>query len=309
MKRLLLFLCFVGAGVYTVNTLFFAQTVVANRTAEEAEAPAGQPLAVRQLRSWGPSLESLGQKRHGPLAASQQPLALPAQKKAAYQAKPFEGNPGQNPEPSPDHQSAGEDKASLAGIDGAEQGPGEWAKIILAARVHSEASVSSPTEGYYRPGTELRVVRRENGWLELSDPVTQKRGWVFEKYLSSIDGPSLTQTALESTSENGLSEPIPSKPVLQSSKKRSRPAKPVLQLPAKPGLPAKPVLRVAEDVVVTESDPPSGRWARGADRRRGIGLFMFGPPQVFEPIRTQPGSAKSASRNPVTSDSSPKHKN
>ena len=60
----------------------------------------------------------------------------------------------------------------------------------MAARVHSEASVSSPTIRFYRPGTELQLVRRKNGWLELLDPATQERGWIFEKYLVSIDAPS-----------------------------------------------------------------------------------------------------------------------
>jgi hypothetical protein len=277
MKWLLLFLGLGCAAVYAVNTLFFDQTVLSTRTAENAEAPADQTPAIRRLSSWGPYLpgEAEGQKRPGSLAASQHPPTLPAQKNTTYRAKTFEGNPGQNPEPSPDHQSAVADKASLAGIDDAEQEPGEWAKITLAARVHSEASVSSPTVGNYRPGTELRVIRRENGWLQLSDPVSQKRGWVFEKYLSSIDGPTLTQAALESSSENGLSQPIPAKLVLPTTKKRSRPASPVLRLPP------KPVLRVAEDVVVTDSDPRSGRWARRAERRRGIGPFMFGPSAGF----------------------------
>jgi hypothetical protein len=272
MKWLLLFLGLGCAAVYAVNTLFFDQTAISTKTAENAEAP-----AVRRLGSWGPYLpgEAEEQKRPGPLVISQ-PTTPPAHKNASDRAKSFAGSAGSEANAA---QSPAQDKAPLAGIDGAEQNPGEWAKIILGARVHSEASVSSPTVGYYRPGTELRVVRRENGWLQLSDPVTQKRGWVFERYLSSIDGPSLA--ALESTTENGLSEPIPSKRVLPSSKKRSRSAKPVLRLPAKPGLPDKPVLRVAEDVVVTESDPRSGRWARRAERRRGIGPFMFGPSAGF----------------------------
>ena len=62
-------------------------------------------------------------------------------------------NPSQNPERTPaadDQTAALEDKASASGIDDAEQEPVEWAKIMLAARVHSEASVSSPTVGYYR---------------------------------------------------------------------------------------------------------------------------------------------------------------
>jgi hypothetical protein len=192
------------------------------------------------------------------LATSQQPAEPPPQQNAAYEARPFNENPGQNL-PNADDQPAAADKASLPGIDGTEQEPVEWAKVIFAARVHSEASVSSPTVRFYRSGTELQVVRRESGWLQLLDPVTQERGWIFEQYLSSIEGPSPTQAAMEPTNEHG---PIPAKPALPSSKKRSPPA--------------VPALRVSEDVVVTESDPRSGGWARRGDRRR-IGPFMFGP--------------------------------
>ena len=65
--------------------------------------------------------------------------------------------------------------------------PVELAKVILAAQTHSQASVSSPTVRFYRPGTELQVVRREGIWFEVSDPVTQERGWVLAQYLSSIE--------------------------------------------------------------------------------------------------------------------------
>ena len=59
-----------------------------------------------------------------------------------------------------------------------------------------------PPSGFYAPGTDLQVVRREGGWLQVSDPVTQERGWVLEKYLVATDGPSSTQAAsLESTAE------------------------------------------------------------------------------------------------------------
>jgi hypothetical protein len=245
MKWLLLSLSLAGVAVYTVNTLTVTRTVVAVQT--QPNYP-----VVRHLRSWGSYLSDLpiSQKPQAPLPTSQQPTPLPPQQNASNQ------NSGLMPDA--DDQPAGsEDKSSLSGIDGAEQEPVEWAKVMLAARVHSEASVSSPTVGYYRPGTELQVVTREHGWLQLSDPVTQKRGWVFEKYLSPIDGPSPTQAAMGSTIANGFSQPLPAKAALPTSSKRSPPA-----------------LRVSDDVVVTEPDTRSGRWARGGDRRRG--LFMFG---------------------------------
>jgi hypothetical protein len=55
--------------------------------------------------------------------------------------------------------------------------------------MHDQASVSSPTVRFYFPGMDLQVVRREGGWLQVSDPVTEERDWVLEKYLASVDGP------------------------------------------------------------------------------------------------------------------------
>jgi SH3 domain-containing protein len=273
MIRLLLFLSLGCAAVYAANTLYFDQTPLSTRTAE-ADAPAGQAPGVRRLSSWGPYLpgEAESEKRSGSLAASQ-PTTPPARENTSDQAKSLTVASGQNPEANAD-QSAAQEKVSLAAID-ADQQSDEWAKVTLAARVHSEASVSSPTVGYYRPGTELRVVARQNGWLQLSDPVTQKRGWVFEKYLASIDGPILAQAGLESPADPGLSESVPSKPVLPRSKKRARPASPVIQLPV------KPVVRVAEDAAVAEPGPRNGRWARRAERRRAFAPFMFGPSAGF----------------------------
>ena len=51
---------------------------------------------------------------------------------------------------------------------------------MLAAEMDSEGSVSCPIIRYYRPGTELQVVGRGHGWIEVSDPVTQERGRLSE---------------------------------------------------------------------------------------------------------------------------------
>ena len=242
MKRLLLSLSLAGAAVYAVNPLITTQDAVAVQTHPTHPG-------VRHLRSWGSYLSSLplSQKPQTPMATYQKPAPLPPQQNAGADDRPA---------------------ASASGIDGSEPEPVEWAKVMLAARVHSEASVSSPTVRYYRPGTELQVVRREDGWVGVSDPVTQERGWVFEKYLSSIDGPSPTQAAMVSTNESEFSKPTPAKPALPNSKKRSPPTTPTLRVSE-----ATPV---SDDVAVTQSDPRSGRWAGRGDRRRG-GLFMFGP--------------------------------
>jgi hypothetical protein len=154
-------------------------------------------------------------------------------------------------------------QTTTAQSDGAEAKPVELAKVMLAAQTYSQASVSSPTVRFYRPGTELQIVRREGIWFEVSDPVTQESGWVLAQYLylSSIEGPTPTQVAPEPTIEA---------PTVISPKcnKRHRSAK-----------------HAVHGVVVANADPWTGRWARRADRRRGFGLFMFRPLPRFAPSR------------------------
>jgi hypothetical protein len=252
MGRVLLFLSLVGAAIYVL--LVVTHDVLPSDKAEDTFAGQTQPNhpVGERLSAWGPYLpSSLSQKPQAPLATFQQPAPLPPQQSE---------NPSQNSErkPGADYQLA----ASEASESDGEQEPVERAQVALAAEMHSQASVSSPVVRFYRPGTELQVVRREGGWFQVSDPVTQERGWVFEKYLSLIDG-STTQAAMESTTE-----PLPAKPALPKSKKRTRSA--------------KPAVRVLDGVVVAKSDPWSGQWARRGDRRRGFAPFMFGPFARFE---------------------------
>ena len=243
MIRVLLFLSFVGAGIYAL--LVVTHDFLPSDKAEDifaGQTQSNHPVGER-LSAWGPYLPSSpSQNPQAPLATSPQPALSPPQQTE---------NPSQNSErkPGADYQLAGSEASS----DG-KQEPVERAKVVLAAEMHSQASVSSPVVRFYRPGTELRVVTREGGWFQVSDPATQGRGWVFEKYLSSIDGSSPTQVAMELTTE-----PLPAKPALPKSKKRTRSAK------------------TAVRVVVAKSDPWSGQWAPRGDQRRGFAPFMFGP--------------------------------
>jgi Bacterial SH3 domain len=242
MKAFLLFLILGGAALYTF--LVVTHDALQDGKAETTLAVQTQPNqpAAKQVSSWG---TYLSQKPEAPLA--QQTAALPPQP-----------SPSQDLErlPGADHQlAASEDEAATAQSDGADQEPVELAKVMLAAQMHSQASVSSPTVRFYRPGTEVQIVRREGIWLEVSDPVTQERGWVLAQYLSSIDSPIPAQVATESTTE-----PLTVAPSSKSNK-RHRAAK----------------RAVRDRVVVANADPWDGRWSRRADRRRGAGLFMFHP--------------------------------
>jgi hypothetical protein len=247
MKAFLIFLAVGGAILY--GLLAFAHNALQDGKAENsltAQTQSSHP-AAQQLGSWDKYLHDGGpsQKPETPLATSQLTAALPTQP-----------NPGQSFKPKSvvDPQFvASEDSAPTVENDSTGQEP-ERAKVVLAAALHSEGSVSSPTSRIYPPGKDLLVVGRADGWFQVSDPVTQERGWIFEKYLSSVVSPSLTQASMDSAT----AEPLQTKPALQKSKKHIRSAKSAVR-------------------VVTQSVE------RGVQPR---GLFMFRPFTRFAARRT-----------------------
>ena len=242
MTRFLLFLSLIGAAIY--GLLIYTHDVLTDEKAEKTYTEQAQPNhPVQHLSSWGSYLPDRSISQNSQLATSQPSTPLPPQQTE---------EPSQNSERNADQVATSENKATSS-----ESGdPVELAKVVLAAQTHSQASVSSPTVRFYRPGTEVQVVRREGIWFEVSDPVTQERGWVLAQYLSSIDSPIPAQVATESTTE-----PLTVAPPSSKSNKRHRAAKPA----------------VRDRVVVANADPWNGRWSRRADRRRGAGLFMFHP--------------------------------
>ena len=207
----------------------------------------GEDTFADQVAERPGSWNSYVRRRSPQLATFQQLAELPPQQS---------DDASQNSERKPGAENqiaASEDETTTSQSASLESEPVEWAKVVLTAQTHGQASVSSPTVRFYRPGTELQVIRREGAWFQVLDPATQARGWIFEKYLASIDGQSASKVATES-----IPEPQAAKPALPKSKKRSR-----------------HVVRVPYGGVVANSDPWNGRWARYVYRRRGFGLFMF----------------------------------
>ena len=221
MTRFLLFLSILGAAIY--GLLIYTHDVLTDKMAEKTYTEQTHPNdPFQHLSSWGSYLPDRSISQNSQLATSQPSTPLPPQHKATS--------------------SESGDK---------EPKPVELAKVVLAAQTHSQASVSSPTVRFYRPGTELQVVRREGIWFEVSDPVTQERGWVLAQYLSSIESQTPTQVATELTTE-----PLTVKPAAPKSNKQHRSAAKI-----------RPLDRVAT----------ADQWNRRADRRRGFGLFIFRP--------------------------------
>jgi hypothetical protein len=225
-----LFLGLVGAAIY--GAILLSYDLLPRDSA--ANVFTGQSLGNpedRQLRSWGTDLPALA-------SSNSQEASLALRKPATTPESPSPVVPSTNSQ-----------------SDATAYQPVEWAKVAFAAKVHSDASVSSPTLRFYQPGTALQVVSRQNGWVQVADPNYGARGWVFEQYLVPTEGPTTTQTAIATTAAAlpDRGNPAP------SAKKRVRAP--------------RPAARRSRDFATAQFDKG---WERRAERRGGFGLFFFG---------------------------------
>lgn len=237
MKGLLL-VGVVGFGVYA------ALVITHDRIPSDAVSRNPNNETVRHLRSWGSDLPAL---------AINQRLSQP-HLNAVEVPRSDEGDRSRALETASGVSPENPSSPTVMAYQ-----PIEWAKVILTARMHSEASVSSSTLRFFQPGTVLHVVSREDGFVEVVDPTSRESGWVFEKYLGAADSPNVAQTAMQATTGNGLAEPKPTKKTL-IAKKRSRASKPAVQAPDRP--------------TFAQYNAPNDTWNRRADRR-GRGFFFF----------------------------------
>jgi hypothetical protein len=212
------------------------------------------PQGERKLRSWGPTLKSLGRDNESRAARAPQPSVAPALKQEAlYQPDRPAGNQASQP--------AATAAAPAEAIQDAAAHVA-WARVVHGAKAHSAASISSPITEFYPPGKELQIIGRDSGWIELLDPVTQERGYVFEQYLVAIDRPSPSPAVTQASSEVT--------PVKAAAK------------PQTPRLGAKPVRQAVNDVgtgrpedgAVTGQKPD--RTARREQRRERKLFRWFG---------------------------------
>jgi hypothetical protein len=242
----LLFLSLVGAAIYAL--LVYTNDALKDGNAEIS--PAGQThsdhTVGNHFSSWDGYLPTPAVSQNSQSAQSRQ-----GDDASQDSQRQLDGR----------HQLAASEDAQTAGRDNSEPQTESvaWAKVMLAAKMHNQASVSSSTVRSYLPGTNLQVVRREGSWVLVSDPITQEQGWVLDEYLASIGG-AATQTALESTTEppstKAAQSPKRSKPAVRVSKPRS----------------AKPIFRGS----IARWDPWNIPWAGRVDRRRGFEPFLMG---------------------------------
>jgi len=250
-KRFVLFLLFVGATVYLLSpprtsTEGPAEGVSTTQTQADAQVSGS-------LNSWGSSLRSLRQKPDVEWVSDQQANSPEI---AGSVPKRYTDKHGSQPKPDAPP-SVRVDQASAPTTDHAEREAVEWVRMTQAIRLRSKASVSSPGLRLYPAGSKAQVVGRKNGWVQLLDPTTQERGWVYRRYLASIDGPSAAQPVAAS------------KPPVKVASPRSR----------KPTRTAKPAVRTLDTIKMTKAQRRRDRRARRAERRlrKAQRAWSFGP--------------------------------
>jgi hypothetical protein len=245
-KRLLLLAGLVGFAVYLL-TPSRTPPMGPAETVSTAQAPRDRQTSGPLGSSWGSSLQFLTQDPDAALAESQQPAPSET---AASGPKPHtdkqEWQPKRGPQP-----SGSVDHASAPSPNDTEREAVEWVKIDQVVAVRSKPSVSSLGLRSYSTGSRAQVVGRENGWVQLLDPMTQERGWVYHTYLSPIDGPGAAR------------------PEATSGKPQVRVASPPRTSTSAP----KPAVRTLDPAKITKAKTPRDGTAQRAKRRRGLGLF------------------------------------
>jgi hypothetical protein len=220
MKRLLLSLCVVAA-VFTGHTSSLVQTQSPSVSAQRlAPAPASARLPNPAPKD--------------PMPESRRWFERVALRSPAMTWQ----DPSSNNLSSGDSQSAPlptTHESSELSVPSAPEGE-NWLVVIRWATVHSRPLVSAPTVRYYSVGSELQLIDYRQGWIQVLDPVTSERGWIYARYyLQAIPGPGEGSAALQALAKPQQKTANATKPaprVSRANKARPRPAKKDQQLTA-----------------------------------------------------------------------------
>ena len=245
--RFFLFLCVLGVVAYAL--LPAPSQPREDRVAIAASDNHSQ--TDRTLRSWGSTLQSLGREAD----------AAPASDETSPRPQTSASTPkGSNPSLATVSIAPAAAEAPAQTIE-ARADTVDWAKIVLAAKGHREPSVSSPVTKFYPAGTELQVTGRQSGWVQVLDPVSGERGWVFDQYLVSIDGPNLVKT---------VAKPAAGQVPIKTSSARTRTQRPAFQTAS-----SQPADATADSSGAVTGDRKLDRLARREARRDRPFSWLF----------------------------------
>lgn len=101
-----------------------------------------------------------------------------------------------------------------------------WVVVTRGAWMHRGPSVATPVVGHQSPGKEMHLIDSSQGWYQVFDSETGKRGWVYAKYyLEPIDRPGQKRVAVVQEPQ----APINAAPVVSAAP--SKAVRKVLQQP------------------------------------------------------------------------------
>jgi hypothetical protein len=101
-----------------------------------------------------------------------------------------------------------------------------WVVVTRGAWMHSGPSVATPVVGHQSPGKEMHLIDSSQGWYQVFDPETGKRGWIYAKYyVEPIDRPGQKRVAVVQEPQ----APVNAAPVVSASP--SKAVRRVLQQP------------------------------------------------------------------------------
>ena len=247
MKRLLLFVCLVGAALCLLTPPPAVPVGEDKISVAQAQVDSNQRADRPLGSSWGSTLKSL---RRNPNILSMSKRTERYRQVTAYQKKPNQRQT--DPQITRANDVTGSiDQALTTATGASDEAANRWARVTFAATLYSEPSLSSLIVGYSSPGKEVQIREYKNGWFRVQNPGTEESGWIFHKYLEHIYGPTPAPAQIAATA----------KP----------PANVVSSTSQKPARIAKPAVRASHDRKVSKRQ--ARRSAERAKRRRGLGLF------------------------------------
>jgi hypothetical protein len=69
------------------------------------------------------------------------------------------------------------------------EAPAQWVEIVRAVNLHARAAQSSETVKVVEKGVKMRVTGRDKNWVQVSDPQTSSKGWIYSPFLKPTEPP------------------------------------------------------------------------------------------------------------------------
>ena len=62
----------------------------------------------------------------------------------------------------------------------------DWIKALAFVNLRQRPTRSAPAISVVEKGAKLRVMGRKKGWLQVSNPATSERGWIYAANIAAV---------------------------------------------------------------------------------------------------------------------------